>query len=232
MLPSVSFRRSEFATGVKDISPILLGVAPFGAIFGATAVGAGLPAEAALAMSFVVFAGAAQLAAVQLIAGGGSAVVVILTALVINLRFVMYSASLAPHFQRFSAWWKALLAYLLTDQAYAVAITHFEEDIETKSKRLYYFGAALALWIVWQGTTVAGIFLGARVPEGWSLEFVIPLTFLALLFPAITDRATGAAAACAAIAATLVAGLPLNLDLIAAALIGVIAGIVVQRRMG
>ena len=77
-------------------------------------------------MSFIVFAGAAQLAAVQLIAGGGSAVVVILTALIINLRFVMYSASLAPHFRRLSARWKALLAYLLTNQAYAVAIPHFE----------------------------------------------------------------------------------------------------------
>lgn len=182
-------------------------------------------------MSFIVFAGAAQLAAVQLIAGGGSAVVVILTALIINLRFVMYSASLAPHFRQFSAWWKALLAYLLTDQAYAVAITHFEEDIEAKSKRLYFFGAALALWIVWQASTVVGIFLGARVPEGWSLEFVIPLTFMALLFPAITDRATGAAAASAAVAALLVASLPLNLDLLAAALIGVVIGIVVQKRM-
>lgn len=143
----------------------------------------------------------------------------------------MYSASLAPHFQRLSARWKALLAYLLTDQAYAVAITHFEEDIEAKSKRLYFFGAALALWVVWQASTVVGIFLGAWVPERWSLEFVIPLTFMALLFPAITDRVTGAAAASAAVAAVLVAGLPLNLDLLAAALIGVVVGIVVQKRM-
>jgi 4-azaleucine resistance transporter AzlC len=224
------FSSSEFVSGVRDVSPMLLGIIPFGAISGAAAVGAGIPAEVALGMSVVVFAGAAQLAAVQLIAGGASAVVVLLTTTIINLRFVMYSASLAPQLERLSMRWKAPLAYLLTDQSYAVAVTRPEDDAGPKGKGLYLLGASLALWVVWQASTVLGILLGAYVPEGSSLEFVIPLTFLALLFPAITDRATGAAAGSAAVVAVLAGGLPLNLGLIVAAVAGVAVGLLLQKR--
>lgn len=189
-------------------------------------------------MSLIVFAGAAQLAAAQLIGDGAGPVLVVLTVAVINLRFVMYSASLAPHFGEPPARWKALLSYLLTDQAYAVAATRFaarneaaaqgsDEPRETNSARGrigYYLGAALALWVVWQVGTVSGVILGARVPEALALDFAVPLVFLALLFSAVTDRASAAAALGAGAVALLGAGLPLNLGLVAAIIAGVLLG--------
>lgn len=160
------------------------------------------------------------------------------TVAVMNLRFVMYSASLAPHLGQTSPRWKALLSYLLTDQAYAVAITRFyKQDAEAgqassesgaagklRGRAGYYLGAALALWVMWQIGTASGIALGARVPEALALDFAIPLVFLALLFSAVTDRASAVAALGAGAVALLGAGLPLNLGLILAILAGVVIG--------
>ncbi|MBA2441254.1 MAG: AzlC family ABC transporter permease [Rubrobacter sp.] len=229
--------KHDFFSGVRDVAPILLGIAPFGAISGAAAVGAGLSPEVAFGMSVLIFAGASQLAAVQLISGGASVLVVVLTAAVINLRFMMYSASLSPYLGKLPAAWKALAAYLLVDQAYALAVSRFaseegprEEPESSRSRGLYFLGAGSALWVVWQACTAAGILLGARVPEGLSLEFVIPLTFMALLFPAITDRPTAAAALAAGLVAVAAEPLPLNLGLVTAAAAGVLVGMLAERK--
>ena len=125
---------------------------------------------------FIVFAGAAQLAGLQLIGAGAPAIVTILTAWMINLRFTLYSASLAPHFKGQSTRWKALLAYLLTDQAYAVSIIEFENRKDKPGKHWFYFGAAVGLWLTWQVGTALGVFLGTQVPVSWSLDFAILLT--------------------------------------------------------
>ena len=116
--------RSEFIAGVKAELPITLGVIPFGMIYGVLAMGAGLPASAAMAMSSIVFAGSAQFVAAQLFRSGTPGLVIVLTAFVVNLRHMLYSASVAPT-SRISPQWKWLLAYLLTDEAYAVAITRY-----------------------------------------------------------------------------------------------------------
>src|SRR5215207_5362126 len=140
-----------FVSGAKTILPVLLALIPFGVAFGATAVGSGLSAFEALAMSVFVFAGAAQLAAIPLLSAGTSVAIVVLTVLIVNLRLTLYSASLASHFRRLPLRWKGLLSYLLTDQAYAATITRFD-DGETKeaNKRWYFLGVALAIWIAWQ----------------------------------------------------------------------------------
>jgi len=208
--------------------PVLLALIPFAMTFGASATDGGLSALEAVAMSVFVFAGAAQLTAVQLIAAGAPVAIVVLTVLTINLRLTLYSASLAPHLGRLPAGWKGLLSYLLTDQAYAATITRFDAG-ETKEpdKRWYFLGAALAVWITWQTGTAMGVFLGRWVSEGWSLDFVLPLTFIALALPTIKDRATTAAALLAGVAAVF-AALPLNLGLVTAAAVGVLGGLVTQ----
>jgi 4-azaleucine resistance transporter AzlC len=227
--PDTASPATAFVSGAKAIVPVLLALIPFGVAFGATAMGSGLSALEALAMSVIVLAGAAQLAATQLIATGASVAVVVLTVLVINLRLTLYSASLAPHFRRLPAGWKGLLSYLLTDQAYAATITRFDAgETEEPDKRWYYLGVALAIWVTWQAATVLGVFLGAWASEGWSLDFVSPLIFIALAVPAIKDRATGAAALSAGVAAVFAAALPLNLGLITAALVGVLGGLVAE----
>jgi predicted branched-subunit amino acid permease len=220
--------------------PVLAGAVPFALLAGAIPVQESISAAAAMGMSVIIFAGAAQLAAAQQIGGGAAPWIVVFTVAAMNLRFVMYSASLAPHLGETPAHWKTLLSYLLTDQAYAVAITRFyKQDTEAgqgsgepgdegtaavKGKVGYYLGAALALWVVWQLGTASGIALGARVPEALALDFTIPLVFLALLFSAATDRASAAAALGAGAVALFGAELPLNLGLILAILAGVVIG--------
>lgn len=206
---------------------MILGIAPFGMVAGVAAVGVGMSAVQAVGMSVVIFAGASQLAAIELMGRNAPAVVVVLTVLVVNLRLVMYSASIAPHFRRQSAKWKAALAYLLTDQAYAVSVVEFKSDEET-SRRWYYLGVAVPLWVTWQAATIVGVLLGARLPPGLHLEFAVPLVFLAVLVPAITDRPTGAAAVVGGTVAVAANGLPYNLGLIAAAVVGIGAGLAVE----
>jgi 4-azaleucine resistance transporter AzlC len=220
---------AAFVSGAKAIVPVLLALVPFAVAFGATATGGGLSALEALAMSVFVFAGAAQLAAVPLISAGASVAVVVLTVLVVNLRLTLYSASLAPHFRRLPLGWKGLLSYLLTDQAYAATITRFDDgETGEPDKRWYYLGVALAIWVTWQAASMLGVFLGAWASEGWSLDFVLPLTFIALAVPAVKDRTTAAAALSAGVAAVFAAALPLNLGLITAASVGVLGGLVAQ----
>ncbi|WP_135826399.1 AzlC family ABC transporter permease [Halorussus ruber] len=223
----MSSPRADFLSGVRVAAPITLGVAPFGMVAGVAAVGVGMSAVQAVAMSIIVFAGASQLAAIELVGQNAPAAVVVLTVVVVNLRLVMYSASIAPHFQRQSAKWKAALSYLLTDQAYAISLLKFENDEET-SRRWYYLGVAVPLWVTWQASTIAGVLLGARLPPGLQLEFAVPLVFLAVLVPAVTDRATGAAAVVGGTTAVAANGLPYNLGLIAAAVVGIGAGLVVE----
>ncbi|MDP2623860.1 MAG: AzlC family ABC transporter permease [Actinomycetota bacterium] len=222
-----SARRDALFAGVKAIFPILLGVVPFGVIAGVAAVEAGLDPVQAIAMSPIVFAGAAQLAAADLIARDAAPLVIVLTALVINARFAMYSASLAPSLRGLGAWQKALGSYLLTDQAFAVSVTRFQQtDDDLGGRVAYYFGSAISLWITWQVSSVLGVIVGSGVPPEWSLDFAIPLVFMALLFPTIRDRGTRLAAVVAALSAVALIGLPLNLGLLAAAALGISAGVI------
>jgi len=220
---------AALVAGVRAIVPVLLALLPFGLAFGATAAGSGLSPVEALGMSVFIAAGAAQLAALPLISDGASVAVVVLTVLVINLRLMLYGASMAPHFRPLPIWWKGLLSYHLTDQAYAATITRFDNG-ETKEpdKRWYFLGTGMAIWTTWQAATMTGVFLGARISEGWSLDFVLPLVFIALAIPAIKDRTTGAAALAAGVAAVFAASLPLNLGLIGAALVGVLGGLAMK----
>ena len=227
--PKTASSKAALVSGAKAIVPVLLALTPFGMAFGASAMGSGLSTLEALAMSVIVLAGAAQLAAVQLIAAGASVAVVVLTVLVINLRLTLYSASLAPHFRHLPAGWKGLLSYHLTDQAYMATITRFDSgETQERDKRWYYLGVALSIWVTWQAATMLGVFLGSWASEGWSLEFVSPLIFIALALPAIKDRTTAAAALSAGTTAVFAAALPLNLGLVTAALVGVLGGLLAE----
>ncbi len=221
-------RRSEFVAGVKAELPILLGVSPFGLIYGVLALGAGLPASLAFAMSWVVLAGSAQFVAVPLLASGTPGIVVILTTFVVNLRHLLYGASVAPQLKRLGRGWKCLLAYVLTDEVYAVVITRAAKErgspAGVSEVRWYFLGAGVAQWSAWQVSTLVGIAVGTQIPSGWGLDFTIALTFIALVVPALTDRATVAAALSAGVVALLAAGWPYKLGLMVAAPIGIVVG--------
>lgn len=227
----MSEKWSTFLSGTKDISPILLGVLPFGLICGAVCTGVGMPEWSAAGMSLLIFAGAAQLAATQLMSEHASLAVIILTGLVINARFLMYSASIAPHFKGVSTFGKVGLAYMLTDQAYAICITKFTGPEADKTNKVAYFlGTAVLMWFAFNVTTIIGAYLGAFIPAEWELDFAIPLTFTALVIPAVKDRPTLLAAVIAGIVSYVADPLPYNLGLITAAVVGIAVGYGFERR--
>jgi 4-azaleucine resistance transporter AzlC len=202
-------------------------------ITGVAAVEAGIPPLEAIGMSLVIYAGAAQLAAIELIGRTAPVVIIVLTAVIINLRYILYSASLAPHFRRFSMPTKWLSAYVLTEQAYAVSITEFQTTAPSdRSRKWFYLGGAVFSWVVWQVGTIVGVALGGNVPAGLSFEFAVPLTFMALLFSVLDGRPTEVVALVAGGTSVCFAPLPYNLGLVAAAGVGIITGVVIDLRRG
>lgn len=225
----MSSPRSQFLSGARAEIPILLGVIPFGIIYGVLALEAKIPPSLAQSMSFIVFAGSSQFIAVQLVRDGAASLVIIGTIFIVNLRHMLYSASIAPHVAHLPNRWKWLLAYLLTDEAYAVAISKYNDDSDPTNKHWYFLGAGLALWATWQLSTAVGVFLGAQVPSSLGLDFAIAVTFIALVIPALKDRAVVAAAFTGGVVAVAAASLPYNLGLMLAALVGIAAGVLVER---
>lgn len=243
-------RCSEFIGGVKAELPLLIGVVPFGLIYGVLALDAGIPSMQAQAMSAMVFAGSSQFILIQLVHTGMPALVMVLTVAVVNLRHALYSMSVAPYLQRLRPAWKWLLGYLLTDEAYAVTIIHYQKTIaqdevsphreildyddqlsSTHGHRHWYFlGSGLTLWTSWQLSTALGILLGAVVPQSWSLDFTLALTFIALVIPSLKDRSSWAAALSAGLVAILAFTMPYKLGLMIAALAGILVGLLVEGR--
>jgi 4-azaleucine resistance transporter AzlC len=227
----MSEQSKQFWAGVRAEIPLLIGGFPFGLIYGALALNAGLaPAEAQM-MSSIVFAGSAQFITAQLVQGATPGLVIVLTIAVVNLRHMLYSASLAPYLAALPVRWKAILSYLLTDEAYAPTILHYEKEGITPHAHWFLLGAGAVLWIDWQLSTALGIFLGAVIPESWSLlDFALPLTFIAMLVPVLRDRPEIAAALSSGIVALVAFSLPYKLGLILAALVGILVGTLLERK--
>jgi len=224
-----STRRKALADGVRAFAPLLIAVVPFGLVFGIVAAGSEVGPWLGGATSFIIFAGAAQLATLQLFDAGAAGAVVIATALVINARHLMYSAALAPAFREFPKGARFALPYLLTDQAFAISIVRFGEVEDPVYRQWFFTGAGLSLWVPWQIFTIAGIVLGAQIPASWSLDFAIPLMFVILLVPTIKGRPELIAAVLGATVAVVAAGAPYGLGLIIGALSGVAAGVLAYR---
>ena len=216
--------RASLLAGARDVSPIILGIIPFGLVTGAAVVEAGHSVAEALGMSLLVNAGAAQLAATSLTTEGAPLLIALGTALVINTRMLIYSTSLAPVIAPEAGRWRALLGHPLVDQSYASTMTlgRYREDVAIVP---YYVGSWLILASVWQITNVAGALAGTLVPDAWSLDFAIPLVFLAMLVPALKERADHEAAVVAGVAAVaLVPLLPMQTGMLVAILSGMAWG--------
>lgn len=224
----MSESKKEFWNGVRAEFPLLIGVFPFGMIYGALALNAGLSTSASQLMSSIVFAGSSQFVATQLVHDAAPGFVIILTIAVVNLRHMLYSASLAPYLKDLSLKWKTLLSYLLTDEAYAPSILKFEAEGIRPFSHWFVLGAGFSLWFIWQTSTALGIFLGTAIPKEWSLDFALPLTFIAMVVPALKNRPMIAAALSAGLVALLAFSLPFKLGLILAALTGILVGTVME----
>jgi predicted branched-subunit amino acid permease len=214
----------DFRAGFAEMVPACVAMTPFGLVCGVGAAAAGATLWSALALSAIVFSGAAQILAVQLLAAGAPLAVIVLTCFVAGLRFVIYSAAMAPYLRPLPVRWQQGLAFLLTDQAFAAAIRRFDAGADPHAGGLHFLGGGFALWAFWQVTNVAGFFVGNLIPAQWSLEFAVPLCFIALLAPHFRNLPTITAALVAGVAVLALAGLPMMLNLIAAGVIGIVAG--------
>ncbi|AZG12519.1 branched-chain amino acid ABC transporter permease [Cupriavidus pauculus] len=223
-------RRGEWWAGVRALAPMLLGVVPFGLIYGVLAVNAGMPAWLACAMSAIVFGGASQMILTQLWSAGTPALVIAFTVAMVNLRHALYSATIAPSLAPLPRRWKALVAYLLTDEAFA-AMTRRLGDTGPRARyrHWFYFGAGVSLWTSWQVSTLAGVLVGAQVPRDWPLDFFLPLTFIAIIVPNLKHRAHVAAALVATALAVVCYAMPHKLGIMVAALGGIAAGMLLLR---
>ena len=220
--------RLEFMLGVKAMLPMLLGAVPFGVAYGALGLASGLGALSVLGMSSVVFAGSAQIVAVQLFNAAAPVAVMLVTILMVNLRHVLYSASLNPKLKRLSSRWKWILSYFLTDEAYAVTIIHYDKNSASLNNHWFFLGAGVTMWSAWQASTAIGVFVGTVIPKNLPLDFAITLTFIALLIPMLKDRTNVVVSVTAGIVAFSTLNLPFRLNLIIAVIFAVGVGLSVD----
>ena len=221
--------RTEFNAGLRAGLSLLIAIVPFGLVTGVAMAAAGIPPLEAMAMSVLVYAGAAMLAAVQLIAEGAPALVVVLAAFVVNLRLFMYSASMRPYFAGESLARRLVVSYTLVDNPYALFLQRFGTRPEAPGKFAYFVGLAIPVWLCWQATVAAGLLLGNQLPAAWKLEFAAPLAFIAMSIPLLRDKPMVAAAVSAGATAVLAHGLPLRLGLALAAVVGIAVGVLSER---
>jgi len=193
-------------------------------------VASGIAPLVAMLISVVVFAGASMVAAAQLLASGTPALLVVLTTLFINLRFMMYSASLRLHFGREPLGWRLLMAYLQADNVYGLTIMRYADKPDAPGERDFFMGAALVVWAAWQLAVAAGILIGAGVPASWRLEFAARLAFIAMTIPLLRDRAMVGAAIVAGLTVVASNALPFKLSIPIAALAGIGAGLALERK--
>ncbi|MDZ4082309.1 MAG: AzlC family ABC transporter permease [Bdellovibrionales bacterium] len=223
-------KKNFFRFGFLKILPIMSGVVPFGAVVGSAASEAGLSVTQSMLINIFVFAGASQLAAVDLMRKDATIAVVVFTGLIINLRFLLYSAAITPTLHGAGFWTRFFGAYLLTDQSYAVMSAH-EKHFKTSADAIqFYFGACACMVITWHFSVLAGTLFGNFAPRNWALDYAVPLSFVALVIPTLKDRKYTLVAICSALCGILLYRLPLNVGLILSALIAIGLAVVISRK--
>jgi len=218
--------------GARDGSPFLIIVAPFAMVFGVVGTEAGLTLLQTMGFSVLVIGGAAQFTAVQLMTENAATALVVVAALIVNLRMAMYSAALAVHLGQAPMWQRLLISYYNFDQSFAVATAEFDREParSLRHKIAYFFGVALPTGTVWWAFTLIGAIAGTSIPDSYALDFAVPIAFLAIVAPGLRSLAHVAAALTSAIVALSLAWLPSGLGLIVAGLAAMAVGAEIERR--
>nr|WP_204102418.1 AzlC family ABC transporter permease [Spirulina major] len=221
----------EFMAGTRAIFPLVIGAIPFGIIFGTLAKSSGLSFWGTMGLSVFVFAGSSQFIALGLLASQTSLYLIILTTFVVNLRHLLYAVSLIPHVKHLSQRWKIPIGFLLTDEAFAVAINRYNQNDRSPDKHWYYLGAALFMYANWLLCTFLGLTIGQLIPNAakWGLDFAMSVTFIGMIIPYIQNRPMLATILVTSCVSLLSYSLPHKLGLIMAAFAGIMAGMCVDR---
>jgi len=223
--------RKEFFNGVRDTFPLLLGAFPFGLIYGTLAINSGLSLQGSMAMSAIVFAGSSQFIAVGLVAAGAPVSIIILTTFVVNLRHMLYSAALLPDLKKLNQRWRFVLAFFLTDETFAVSAGRYRHSDDSPHKHYYQLGSSLAMYLNWQVWTIVGLLVGSRIPDArsWGLDVAMIVTFIGMTIPYIKNKPMIMAVLTSAVVSLITSQMPYKLGLIAAAVCGITAGILIEK---
>jgi len=225
-------RSSALGQGLLDFAPAMIATGAWALVTAVATVKIGIGLAHALAMSALVYAGSAQLAALPLIAAGAPVWLILVTASIVNLRFVIFSAGLLPYFRDLGLGKRLLLGYLTSDLGYLLAVRRWGDAApgpqDRTSRTWYFLGLALGNWLAWQSMSVLGIVLADRVPDRWGLDFVGILALITIVVPSITDMPSVAGALVAACVAIVAQALPLKLAVLVAVVAGVAAAIVIE----
>ncbi len=220
--------RSALLAGARSVAPFLAGTIPFGMVTGIATKAAGLSAEAAIAMTLMVFAGTAQISALPLLTAGAPVLVILLTAFIVNLRFVIYSATVAPYFKHLPFRWRLLLGYFVTDTGFAMFMRRIQDKPDWALRHWFFLGGGMILAVVWCLSAVLGVLAGTQVPPAWRLEFAATLGILALVAPVVRSRGEFAAALVGGGVALAASPMPMKLGLVLGAVAGIVSGALVD----
>lgn len=222
---------SQFFAGAKDTFPLIVGAIPFGIIFGTLSATAGLSFGATMGMSMFVFAGASQFVCLSLVAAGAAWPMIVLTTFVVNLRHMLYGATMVPFYKNLNGIWKMVLAFGLTDETFAVAVNRYNKGDGVPGSHYYNLGSMVFMYLNWNLCTFVGLTTGKAFPEisQWGLDFAMPATFIGIVIPYLVSKPMWAAVITAGAVSILAEGLPHKLGLMAAALAGVTVGVVCEK---
>lgn len=221
--------RDGFLRGVRELLPAWPGIFAWGLVTGVAMVKSGLSVTDATLLSLVAYAGSAQLAALPLIAAFAPLWLVTLTAITVNLRFIVYSVLTRRHFAHLGAQRRLWLGYLVGDIMFVRFSSLIEREPDYPQRVPYYFGGAIGNWVIWQVSSIIGIFAATTIPTAWGLELAGTLTLVALLVPLCVSRPVLAGAVVAAITSVLAHDVPMRLGLLLAIVLGVITAFTVER---
>jgi len=223
-------RHPEFRRGFNEMVAPSLGIAAWGLVTGVAMVKSGLSLPLALAMTFLVYAGSAQLAALPLIVAGAPLWVLWATAFCVNLRFVIYSAHWRRYFGHLPRAQRLLLGYFAVDLSYVLFARRFPEGVPQPEQLPYFWGGVVWNWISWQGASLLGILIADKVPTQWNLGFAGVLALLGVTYSLLSDKKSWAAAGVAAVVAVAAFALPLKLNIVTAIAAGVAIGLLLERK--
>lgn len=222
---------SQFFTGAKDTFPLIIGAIPFGIIFGTLASTAGLSFGGTMGMSIFVFAGASQFVCLSLLTAGTAWPMIVLTTFVVNLRHMLYGATMVPFYKNLNPLWKMVLAFGLTDETFAVAVNQYNKKDGVPGKHYYNLGSMVFMYANWNLCTFIGLTAGKTFPQisQWGLDFAMPATFIGIVIPYLVSKPMWASVVTAGTVSILAAGLPHKLGLMVAALAGVTVGVFCEK---
>lgn len=228
--PAIDMEKRAFREGFKACAPTMAGIFAWGMVTGMAMVKTGLTIWQALGMTFVVFAGSAQLAALPLMAAGAPVWVVFLTALVVNLRFVIFAAAIAPHFAHLPWYKRVWHGYFNADITMALFPVRFSAATvhQTEGKVGFFNGIGYPNWCAWQAGSVFGILMASQIPQSWGIEFAGTLALLAVTIPLIINSAALVGVVVAGITAVVAASMPYRLGLLVAVILGMVAAMIVD----